>query len=920
MRNPYARGFVLAAGFLLFSTCVDVRLAVAQTPCETAYEHANRIYYAHWIQWQALMERAGSPELQVFHDVVRYAREARTCVSPSEIDRIRRMYSREIYGLIALGRYEEAFDAFDAFFHDLPPDSVWTPFMYQFRAQVDTWTGHLALAAAHQAAAIRSATRYSMAHRAELYCELGRIYQRMQDFDNALTYARTATWLIGQEREQSAFRTLIEARALHLTSDIILERSIHEPAWRDSLEQAIRIVDRALSLYEQIEPSRNWSGALILRGSLAHIMDDAETALAYISRAEQVARGIEDKGMLVLAAVNRSNVLADQARWHEAERLLLAALRLVEGERMDVDHRRRVLIGLGNIYERTDRLTEAEQIYHDLIDVVEQLRSQLGTTDWSLSAFSRWQRSAYRGLVRVLLRQGRYQKAFLTLEHSRARYASDLLSAHTALVHLSSEQRERYERVTEDLATIRTKLLHEPYGTDAYIRLMDEETRLVAERAAMMTDSDREASLTLDAIQRKLAERNQSLLSYFIAWQDQEAMSHVFLVTPDTLLAIPLPNASRDEIEAAIQSISGVLSASSNDLRLADRQFSLRALHDLYVRLFEPVERHLVDGTRLVIVPSGPLYGLPFGALVEENVSRSTYRTPPYLIRRFPISYEPGAALLIAERTPRHKRSADVVAFGRARYAADSLLTSALPPFIRGGLSAEPDLPAVRAEVKSVTELFWKSRALLDEEATERAFYESMTAPSVLHIASHVLVDESTPLMSAILLSNSPTESDDGIIYLHELMGRPLFADLVVLSGCNTARGVHRSGEGSLGLHYGFRAMGAASSVSTLWLADDNASAKLMRDFYLGLREGRPKDVALQQAQLTYLAEAEKNVLSPFFWAAPVLYGDPAPISLQGRYAGLPAHAWYGLVAFGAVTALLALCLHHRRDKTRASS
>jgi CHAT domain-containing protein len=187
-----------------------------------------------------------------------------------------------------------------------------------------------------------------------------------------------------------------------------------------------------------------------------------------------------------------------------------------------------------------------------------------------------------------------------------------------------------------------------------------------------------------------------------------------------------------------------------------------------------------------------------------------------------------------------------------------------------------------------------------------------MAGPSILHLASHVVVDESTPMMSAVLLSDAPTDPDDGVVYLHELMGRSLTADLVVLSGCKTARGAYRSGEGSLGLHYGFRTMGAASSVSTLWLAEDKAVALLMRRFYEGIRSGLPKDEALQQAQLSYLEEAAENAVSPFFWASPVLYGNPAPVLLQGRYAGLPLRTWYALAAFVAIALPVGIYLFTR--------
>ena len=109
------------------------------------------------------------------------------------------------------------------------------------------------------------------------------------------------------------------------------------------------------------------------------------------------------------------------------------------------------------------------------------------------------------------------------------------------------------------------------------------------------------------------------------------------------------------------------------------------------------------------------------------------------------------------------------------------------------------------------------------------------------------------------------------------------------------------------GLQYAFRAMGVPSSLATLWLVDDAAMVDLVEVFYRKLRARQPKDVALQQAQLHYLAKAPEGKTSPFFWAAPVLSGSTIALPLTGRYAGLPRSGW--LLAGGILLISLALVL-----------
>ena len=154
----------------------------------------------------------------------------------------------------------------------------------------------------------------------------------------------------------------------------------------------------------------------------------------------------------------------------------------------------------------------------------------------------------------------------------------------------------------------------------------------------------------------------------------------------------------------------------------------------------------------------------------------------------------------------------------------------------------------------------------------------------MLHLASHTVIDASAPLQNAILLSKDPTDDRyDGTLYLHEIQRQNLAADLVVLSGCSTARGILHRGEGLAGLQYAFRATGAQRSLATLWFVEDQATVQLMDAFYRYLRQGHSKDVALLRVQLDYLARSDADKQSPFYWAAPVLYGNTMPLSMAKR-------------------------------------
>src|SRR4029450_3408880 len=80
----------------------------------------------------------------------------------------------------------------------------------------------------------------------------------------------------------------------------------------------------------------------------------------------------------------------------------------------------------------------------------------------------------------------------------------------------------------------------------------------------------------------------------------------------------------------------------------------------------------------------------------------------------------------------------------------------------------------------------------------------------------------------------------DGFVMLPDVYGMTLNAEVVVLSGCQTALGKDVRGEGPIGLARGFMYAGVPRVVASLWQVDDLATAELMRRVYqIGLVERR---------------------------------------------------------------------------------
>ena len=92
--------------------------------------------------------------------------------------------------------------------------------------------------------------------------------------------------------------------------------------------------------------------------------------------------------------------------------------------------------------------------------------------------------------------------------------------------------------------------------------------------------------------------------------------------------------------------------------------------------------------------------------------------------------------------------------------------------------------------------------------------------------------------------------------------------ELLVLSACETATGDNRAALGIAGV--AVRA-GARSTLASLWLVNDRATAELMNYFYQELKTGISKGEALHRAQLTLLRGEYSH---PRFWSAFILLGN----------------------------------------------
>jgi CHAT domain-containing protein len=158
------------------------------------------------------------------------------------------------------------------------------------------------------------------------------------------------------------------------------------------------------------------------------------------------------------------------------------------------------------------------------------------------------------------------------------------------------------------------------------------------------------------------------------------------------------------------------------------------------------------------------------------------------------------------------------------------------------------------------------------------ALLEAAPKSSIVHIATHGLINDARPEQSGLVLSRLRDDGADrpGLVTLSDIYALDLRAELVVLSACETALGQELRGEGLVGLVHAFVSAGAERVLASLWKIHDRGTAELMHRFYRELlQRGLSPAQALAAAQRSMAADPRWQ--APYYWAPFVLYGDEGP-------------------------------------------
>jgi CHAT domain-containing protein len=269
-----------------------------------------------------------------------------------------------------------------------------------------------------------------------------------------------------------------------------------------------------------------------------------------------------------------------------------------------------------------------------------------------------------------------------------------------------------------------------------------------------------------------------------------------------------------------------------------------QASEDLYRALIEPVEGEISSKKRLVIIPNGVLYYIPFQVLgYAENDSLFHF-----LIEDFEILYTSELNFSEDEETD----------FNRKIYAMGN---------------ADSTLPYAEKEVIEIKSIYPDAMVYVRDSATRDKVINIPVEYNILHLATHGILDYNSFENSYLIMAESKEGAEDGKLSINDIYQITNLStyDMVTLSACETAVTFEMIEGWPVTTASAFLDLGVVTVIASLWSVDDEATNILMKNFYENLKS-MGKLEALHYAQIEMIQNSEYS--HPYYWAPFLLIGD----------------------------------------------
>ena len=639
-----------------------------------------------------------------------------------------------------------------------------------------------------------------------------------------------------------------------------------------NLDLAIDSYQKGLTLREEMDDS---AGQVDLQTGLGTVYlrkRDYAEALNHYNTALQLLEPNGNKAVVASTLTRIADVYLAQGNYEDTLKFGTQALNLAKEIRSkDVYWYALLLIGkaqvaLGKNFQGRDAFTSA-------VSIIESQRSEPTSNTAELGRSSIL---AYHAAVDLFIADGNAAEAFDYAERGKVQSLYEVFRRDNALsmrgmtakeqtderaligeaisLHLQLERNSQSPNSTAARQSSLNDRLQQTRAAYSAFRnqLFSAHPTLKAERGELPPFQLDEARTLIGDLQTALMEyvtTDRDTYLFVLTLEENDKTSRRARTATLSLKAYPL-NIPYEQLTALVSELQRALTEQNEDVAQ-----SLQKAYDILLR---PAAEQFTGKSRLVVVPDGVLWKVPFEAL-QPSADR-------YAIDQFAVSYAPSLAALREFRKLRREAPLGSLL---------AIENPVVPPQLtdRMRLSyADIHFEATaqqNSQVESLASIYPPNRRkfFAGALATEDTVKRESAHFSILQIAAPALLDDATPTSSFIALSNTGS-NDDGFLQSREILNLQTTARVALLSHVSH---IGNYSTAPLAMSWAWFVAGTPDVVMNRWETRSPSNAILMKEFHNRLRTQR-LDKALQQSALTLRNSPQYK--HPYFWAGWVLIGN----------------------------------------------
>ncbi len=737
-----------------------------------------------------------------------------------------------------------------------------------------------------KAQAMQEALHYTRAV-AQTMNNIGNIYLSQSNYDLAMDCFQKSLALKEQLADRSTIGTAFENLA-----------SAYE--WKSDHARAAEYGRKALAAFEQVGDKLGVARSLDNLATASATQGDYATATEDYRKSLELSQSIGSKPQMAETLGNIALLNCKKGDYQEA--LLFAeraeSIAKDEGLREEL---RNALTVLGEAHRALNQPEQARAAFDEAIATIESIRSDVAGGEEEQSRFFQNRRSPYLDIVDLLVSHNKSDEALAYAERSKARALLDVLRSGRARITkaMTAVEQGQERSIDGKLFSLNSQIARErskPRPDAARVSVLEDELQtarfererfvggLYANHPELKVRRGNIETLTIEEALRLLPNESSALLEYVVT----EDKTFLFVLSSERAPSANHENIARSSSprSAAVRTpVLKVYTIAIKQRDLAERaeafrrqlgqrdfRFSKSAM-ELYDLLLRPAREQLQDKNLLIIVPDDALWQFPFQAL-KPSENR-------FLLEASAISYAPSLSVLREMlELKQEKRNEGLSLSGLLAMGNPALNAARDLKVVSRDDKLEP-LPEAEKEVRALSQLYRNDRSevFIGVDAREDRLKAEAGKFGILHLATHGLLDDASPMYSHLVLSQSEGDTnEDGLLEVWEVMNLDLKADLVVLSACETARGRVAAGEGVIGLSWALFVAGCPTAVVSQWKVDSASATELMLEFHKRLRRtqhamGGPMNAAASLRNAALKLMRAPKYRHPFYWAGFVVVG-----------------------------------------------